>query len=195
MGRVRSFLVWRKGNNVWFLFPQNPSEYSKLILNGEQQSLRFTLQHQGLSLPFNYTMKEKSVYSLIVFEAEGSLSSHLVSVGVKCKYSINSMAVVIQWGNRLINLFTQCNVCLIALRWSKPDFLASGIGSAHISAGWLIEVLWHLRDSGHTLIQWMLHWESRVVPARQQSSRKLRKQRARDFPWRWFYKAKMLKRL
>uniref|UniRef100_A0A8B9QCV4 Solute carrier family 15 member 2 n=1 Tax=Apteryx owenii TaxID=8824 RepID=A0A8B9QCV4_APTOW len=69
----------------------NPAEYSKLILNGEQQSLHFTLQHQGLSLGFNYTVKEKSVYSLIVFEAEGSLSSRLVSVGVKCKYSINSM--------------------------------------------------------------------------------------------------------
>uniref|UniRef100_A0A8C0U8R1 Solute carrier family 15 member 2 n=1 Tax=Cyanistes caeruleus TaxID=156563 RepID=A0A8C0U8R1_CYACU len=71
---------------------QNPAEYSKLILNGEQQSLHFTLQHQGLTLVFNYTVKEKSVYSLIVFEAEGSLSSRLVSVGVKCKYSINSMA-------------------------------------------------------------------------------------------------------
>uniref|UniRef100_A0A8C5NTM5 Solute carrier family 15 member 2 n=1 Tax=Junco hyemalis TaxID=40217 RepID=A0A8C5NTM5_JUNHY len=78
---------------VYFL-PQNPAEYSKLILNGEQQSLHFTLQHQGLTLAFNYTVKEKSVYSLIVFEAEGSLSSRLVSVGVKCKYSINSMAVI-----------------------------------------------------------------------------------------------------
>uniref|UniRef100_A0A8C0B3R9 Solute carrier family 15 member 2 n=8 Tax=Neoaves TaxID=3078114 RepID=A0A8C0B3R9_9AVES len=58
---------------------QNPAEYSKLILNGEQQSLRFTLQHQGLSLAFNYTVKEKSVYSLIVFEAEGSLSSRLIT--------------------------------------------------------------------------------------------------------------------
>lgn len=84
-----------------------PAEYSKLILNGEQQSLHFTLQHQGLTLAFNYTVKEKSVYSLIVFEAEGSLSSRLVSVGVKCKYSINSMAVMLQWGNRLINSFAQ----------------------------------------------------------------------------------------
>uniref|UniRef100_A0A8C5JTB9 Solute carrier family 15 member 2 n=1 Tax=Junco hyemalis TaxID=40217 RepID=A0A8C5JTB9_JUNHY len=83
------------------------TEYSKLILNGEQQSLHFTLQHQGLTLAFNYTVKEKSVYSLIVFEAEGSLSSRLVSVGVKCKYSINSMAVMLQWGNRLINSFAQ----------------------------------------------------------------------------------------
>nr|XP_009666164.1 PREDICTED: solute carrier family 15 member 2 isoform X4 [Struthio camelus australis] len=58
---------------------QNPAEYSKLILNGEQQSLHFTLQHQGSSLAFNYTVKEKSVYSLIVFEAEGSLSSRLVT--------------------------------------------------------------------------------------------------------------------
>ncbi|XP_027652291.1 solute carrier family 15 member 2 isoform X5 [Falco naumanni] len=58
---------------------QKPAEYSKLILNGEQQSLRFTLQHQGLSLAFNYTVKEKSVYSLIVFEAEGSLSSRLIT--------------------------------------------------------------------------------------------------------------------
>ncbi|XP_030344237.1 solute carrier family 15 member 2 isoform X2 [Strigops habroptila] len=58
---------------------QNPAEYSKLILNGEQQSLRFTLQYQGLSLPFNYTVKEKSVYSLIVFEAEGNLSSRLIT--------------------------------------------------------------------------------------------------------------------
>uniref|UniRef100_A0A8C3V8Y6 Solute carrier family 15 member 2 n=1 Tax=Catharus ustulatus TaxID=91951 RepID=A0A8C3V8Y6_CATUS len=58
---------------------QNPAEYSKLILNGEQQSLHFTLQHQGLTLAFNYTVKEKSVYSLIVFEAEGSLSSHLIT--------------------------------------------------------------------------------------------------------------------
>ncbi|XP_067155398.1 solute carrier family 15 member 2 isoform X5 [Apteryx mantelli] len=57
----------------------NPAEYSKLILNGEQQSLHFTLQHQGLSLGFNYTVKEKSVYSLIVFEAEGSLSSRLIT--------------------------------------------------------------------------------------------------------------------
>ncbi|XP_072197498.1 solute carrier family 15 member 2 isoform X3 [Excalfactoria chinensis] len=58
---------------------QNPDEYSHLILNGEQQSLRFILQHQGSSLAFNYTMKEKTVYSLIVFEAEGSLSSRLIS--------------------------------------------------------------------------------------------------------------------
>uniref|UniRef100_A0A8C3PX97 Solute carrier family 15 member 2 n=1 Tax=Chrysolophus pictus TaxID=9089 RepID=A0A8C3PX97_CHRPC len=58
---------------------QNPDEYSHLILNGEQQSLRFILQHQGSSLAFNYTVKEKSVYSLIVFEAEGSLSSHLIT--------------------------------------------------------------------------------------------------------------------
>uniref|UniRef100_A0A663N5Y9 Solute carrier family 15 member 2 n=1 Tax=Athene cunicularia TaxID=194338 RepID=A0A663N5Y9_ATHCN len=58
---------------------QNPVEYSKLILNGEEQSLRFTLQHQGLSLDFNYTVKEKSVYSLIVFEADGSLSSRLIT--------------------------------------------------------------------------------------------------------------------
>uniref|UniRef100_A0A8C0UA04 Solute carrier family 15 member 2 n=1 Tax=Cyanistes caeruleus TaxID=156563 RepID=A0A8C0UA04_CYACU len=58
---------------------QNPAEYSKLILNGEQQSLHFTLQHQGLTLVFNYTVKEKSVYSLIVFEAEGSLSSRLIT--------------------------------------------------------------------------------------------------------------------
>ncbi|XP_071602770.1 solute carrier family 15 member 2 isoform X5 [Heliangelus exortis] len=58
---------------------QNPAEYSKLILNGEQQSLLFTLQHQGLSLVFNYTVKEKTVYSLIIFEAEGSLSSRLVT--------------------------------------------------------------------------------------------------------------------
>uniref|UniRef100_A0A674GY51 Solute carrier family 15 member 2 n=1 Tax=Taeniopygia guttata TaxID=59729 RepID=A0A674GY51_TAEGU len=58
---------------------QNPAEYSKLILNGEQQSLHFTLQHQGLTLAFNYTVKEKSVYSLIVFAAEGSLSSHLIT--------------------------------------------------------------------------------------------------------------------
>uniref|UniRef100_A0A8D2MBN4 Solute carrier family 15 member 2 n=1 Tax=Zonotrichia albicollis TaxID=44394 RepID=A0A8D2MBN4_ZONAL len=57
----------------------NPAEYSKLILNGEQQSLHFTLQHQGLTLAFNYTVKEKSVYSLIVFEAEGSLSSRLIT--------------------------------------------------------------------------------------------------------------------
>ncbi|KAI1237310.1 hypothetical protein IHE44_0014575 [Lamprotornis superbus] len=57
---------------------QNPAEYSKLILNGEQQSLHFTLQHQGLTLSFNYTVKEKSVYSLIVFEAEGNLSSRLI---------------------------------------------------------------------------------------------------------------------
>jgi len=102
------------------------------MLNGEQQSLRFTLQHQGLSLAFNYTVKEKSVYSLIVFEAEGSLSSHLVSVGVKCKYSINSMAVMIQWGNGLINSFAQLR-CLSDC--SKPDFLASGTGSVHITAG------------------------------------------------------------
>lgn len=52
-------------------------------------------------------MKEKSVYSLIVFEAEGNLSSRLVSVGVKCKYSINSVTVMIQWDNRLINSFSQ----------------------------------------------------------------------------------------
>uniref|UniRef100_A0A8C5NT88 Solute carrier family 15 member 2 n=1 Tax=Junco hyemalis TaxID=40217 RepID=A0A8C5NT88_JUNHY len=91
----------------FYFLPQNPAEYSKLILNGEQQSLHFTLQHQGLTLAFNYTVKEKSVYSLIVFEAEGSLSSRLVSVGVKCKYSINSMAVMLQWGNRLINSFAQ----------------------------------------------------------------------------------------
>ncbi|KAM9548733.1 solute carrier family 15 member 2 isoform 3-T3 [Guaruba guarouba] len=58
---------------------QNPAEYSKLLLNGEQQSLRFTLRYQGLSLPFNYTVKEKLVYSLIVFEAEGNLSSHLIT--------------------------------------------------------------------------------------------------------------------
>uniref|UniRef100_A0A8C5JR85 Solute carrier family 15 member 2 n=1 Tax=Junco hyemalis TaxID=40217 RepID=A0A8C5JR85_JUNHY len=99
-------LNFTKCNQVYFL-PQNPAEYSKLILNGEQQSLHFTLQHQGLTLAFNYTVKEKSVYSLIVFEAEGSLSSRLVSVGVKCKYSINSMAVMLQWGNRLINSFAQ----------------------------------------------------------------------------------------
>ncbi|XP_048809814.1 solute carrier family 15 member 2 isoform X6 [Lagopus muta] len=58
---------------------QNPDEYSRLILNGEQQSLHFILQHQGSSLAFNYTVKEKSVYSLIVFEAEGSLSSRLIT--------------------------------------------------------------------------------------------------------------------
>ncbi|XP_058277393.1 solute carrier family 15 member 2 isoform X2 [Hirundo rustica] len=58
---------------------QNPADYSKLILNGEQQSLHFMLQHQGLTLAFNNTVKEKSVYSLIVFEAEGSLSSHLIT--------------------------------------------------------------------------------------------------------------------
>uniref|UniRef100_A0A8B9QDT3 Solute carrier family 15 member 2 n=1 Tax=Apteryx owenii TaxID=8824 RepID=A0A8B9QDT3_APTOW len=97
VGRVRAFLKRRKCITKLVFFPQNPAEYSKLILNGEQQSLHFTLQHQGLSLGFNYTVKEKSVYSLIVFEAEGSLSSRLVSVGVKCKYSINSMAVMIQW--------------------------------------------------------------------------------------------------
>ncbi|XP_040417712.1 solute carrier family 15 member 2 isoform X3 [Cygnus olor] len=57
----------------------NPAEYSNLILNGEQQNLHFVLQHQGLSLTFNYTAKEKSVYSLIVFEAEGSLSSRLIT--------------------------------------------------------------------------------------------------------------------
>uniref|UniRef100_A0A8B9VF67 Solute carrier family 15 member 2 n=1 Tax=Anas zonorhyncha TaxID=75864 RepID=A0A8B9VF67_9AVES len=58
---------------------QDPAEYSNLILNGEQQNLHFILQHQGLSLTFNYTVKEKSVYSLIVFEAEGSLSSRLIT--------------------------------------------------------------------------------------------------------------------
>ncbi|XP_066855300.1 solute carrier family 15 member 2 isoform X6 [Anser cygnoides] len=57
----------------------NPAEYSNLILNGEQQNLHFILQHQGSSLTFNYTVKEKSVYSLIVFEAEGSLSSRLIT--------------------------------------------------------------------------------------------------------------------
>uniref|UniRef100_U3I5Y9 Solute carrier family 15 member 2 n=1 Tax=Anas platyrhynchos platyrhynchos TaxID=8840 RepID=U3I5Y9_ANAPP len=58
---------------------QDPAEYSNLILNGEQQNLHFILQHQGLSFTFNYTVKEKSVYSLIVFEAEGSLSSRLIT--------------------------------------------------------------------------------------------------------------------
>uniref|UniRef100_A0A8B9QB87 Solute carrier family 15 member 2 n=1 Tax=Apteryx owenii TaxID=8824 RepID=A0A8B9QB87_APTOW len=91
--------------NMFFVIKHTDPIYSKLILNGEQQSLHFTLQHQGLSLGFNYTVKEKSVYSLIVFEAEGSLSSRLVSVGVKCKYSINSMAVMIQWTNQEILYF------------------------------------------------------------------------------------------
>uniref|UniRef100_A0A8C2UJA6 Solute carrier family 15 member 2 n=1 Tax=Coturnix japonica TaxID=93934 RepID=A0A8C2UJA6_COTJA len=58
---------------------QSPDEYSHLILNGEQQSLQFILQHQGSSLAFNYTMKEKTVYTLIVFEAGGNLSSRLIS--------------------------------------------------------------------------------------------------------------------
>uniref|UniRef100_A0A8B9QB97 Solute carrier family 15 member 2 n=1 Tax=Apteryx owenii TaxID=8824 RepID=A0A8B9QB97_APTOW len=96
-----AFTGRRKCITKLVFFPQNPAEYSKLILNGEQQSLHFTLQHQGLSLGFNYTVKEKSVYSLIVFEAEGSLSSRLVSVGVKCKYNLSEICFLCRFINGL----------------------------------------------------------------------------------------------
>ncbi|XP_019409847.1 PREDICTED: solute carrier family 15 member 2 isoform X1 [Crocodylus porosus] len=59
---------------------QDPAEYSKLILSSEQQTLRFNLQETpGSASAFNYTVQEKSVYSLIVYKAGGSISSRLIT--------------------------------------------------------------------------------------------------------------------
>ncbi|XP_032619532.1 solute carrier family 15 member 2 isoform X2 [Chelonoidis abingdonii] len=58
---------------------QDPAKYSKLMLNGAQQNLDFELQSQGSVSTFYHTVQEKSVYSLIVYKSEGSLSSHLIA--------------------------------------------------------------------------------------------------------------------
>ncbi|XP_006036704.2 solute carrier family 15 member 2 isoform X1 [Alligator sinensis] len=59
---------------------QDPAEYLKLILSGKQQTLRFNLQETpGPASAFNYTVEEKSVYSLIVYKAGGSISSRLIT--------------------------------------------------------------------------------------------------------------------
>ncbi|XP_053139525.1 solute carrier family 15 member 2 isoform X2 [Hemicordylus capensis] len=57
---------------------QDPADYSKLILNSDQQSVLFKIQDQESPSIFNHTIHEKSMYSLIVYKAEGSLTSHLV---------------------------------------------------------------------------------------------------------------------
>ncbi|XP_054828987.1 solute carrier family 15 member 2 [Eublepharis macularius] len=57
---------------------QDPDGYSELILTGAQQSLRFRIQYRGSSFTFNHTVQEKSVYSLIVYKAEGNLTSYLI---------------------------------------------------------------------------------------------------------------------
>ncbi|KAL8183146.1 UNVERIFIED_CONTAM: hypothetical protein K2H54_019784 [Gekko kuhli] len=57
---------------------QDPDDYSKLILTGAQQSLPFRIQYQGSSFTFNHTVQEKFLYSLIVYKAEGNLTSYLI---------------------------------------------------------------------------------------------------------------------
>ncbi|XP_060117850.1 solute carrier family 15 member 2 isoform X2 [Heteronotia binoei] len=56
----------------------DPDDYSKLILTGSQQSLPFRIQYQGSYFTFNHTVQEKLIYSLIVYKAEGNLTSCLI---------------------------------------------------------------------------------------------------------------------
>uniref|UniRef100_A0A8C8SPA6 Solute carrier family 15 member 2 n=1 Tax=Pelusios castaneus TaxID=367368 RepID=A0A8C8SPA6_9SAUR len=57
---------------------QDPSEYSKLILNGTQQNLLFKMESNGLNSTSPHAVQEKSVYSLIVFQSEGNMLSYLI---------------------------------------------------------------------------------------------------------------------
>ncbi|KAJ7345891.1 hypothetical protein JRQ81_001841 [Phrynocephalus forsythii] len=57
---------------------QDPEGYAKLILNSNQQGLHFEIRYQGSLFTFNHTVQEMTVNSLIVYEAEGSLTSQLV---------------------------------------------------------------------------------------------------------------------
>ncbi|XP_053837720.1 solute carrier family 15 member 2 isoform X4 [Vidua macroura] len=122
---------------------QNPAEYSKLILNGEQQSLNFTLQHQGLTLAFNYTVKEKSVYSLIVFEAEGSLSSRLISGGAVEKWKsedikANNVHMAWQLPQYLLISAGEVMFSITGLAFSYSQSPASM--KSVLQAGWLLTV-------------------------------------------------------
>ncbi|XP_053259700.1 solute carrier family 15 member 2 isoform X1 [Podarcis raffonei] len=77
---------------------QDPAEYTKLILRDGQQNLHLKIQYQGSSFMFNSTAHEKSVYSLIVYKVERSLTSHLIkdmggkpSEGMSAVRFINSL--------------------------------------------------------------------------------------------------------
>uniref|UniRef100_A0A8D0HQR7 Solute carrier family 15 member 2 n=1 Tax=Sphenodon punctatus TaxID=8508 RepID=A0A8D0HQR7_SPHPU len=59
---------------------QDPANYSKLMLNGAQQSLHFALQYQGTPFAFNQTVVEQLVYSLIVYnKAGGGIAGQLIT--------------------------------------------------------------------------------------------------------------------
>ncbi|KAJ6665476.1 hypothetical protein lerEdw1_003317 [Lerista edwardsae] len=89
---------------------QDPIEYSKLILNSDQQSLHFTMQSQGSSSMFNHTVQEKTLYSLIVYTAEGILTSRLIKdMGEK---PMEGMAAVSMPPGRYVMLyFTLFSFC------------------------------------------------------------------------------------
>ncbi|KAL7991799.1 hypothetical protein Chor_016055 [Crotalus horridus] len=58
---------------------QDPAEYSRLILNSDQQLLHFKIQHQGLSSTFSHLIHEKSLNSLIIYKRGGNLTTNIVS--------------------------------------------------------------------------------------------------------------------
>ncbi|XP_039186068.1 solute carrier family 15 member 2 isoform X1 [Crotalus tigris] len=57
---------------------QDPAEYSRLILNSDQQLLHFKIQHQGLSSTFSHLIHEKSLNSLIIYKRGGNLTTNII---------------------------------------------------------------------------------------------------------------------
>uniref|UniRef100_A0A670YA30 Solute carrier family 15 member 2 n=1 Tax=Pseudonaja textilis TaxID=8673 RepID=A0A670YA30_PSETE len=58
---------------------QDPAEYSRLILNSDQQFIQVKIQHQGLSSTCNHSINEMSVNSLIIYKRGGNLTTKKVS--------------------------------------------------------------------------------------------------------------------
>ncbi|XP_077176599.1 solute carrier family 15 member 2 isoform X2 [Paroedura picta] len=103
---------------------QDPDGYSKLILSGAQQSLPFRIQYQGSSFTFNHTVQEKLLYSLIVYKAEGNLTSRLIE-DMREKPSEGMTAI------RFINTLAQdVNITL-----DKEEFVKSYSASDY----WIVE--------------------------------------------------------
>ncbi|ETE66471.1 Solute carrier family 15 member 2 [Ophiophagus hannah] len=57
---------------------QDPAEYSRLILNSNQQFIQVKIQHQGLSSTCNHSIDEMSVHSLIIYKRGGNLTTNII---------------------------------------------------------------------------------------------------------------------
>uniref|UniRef100_A0A8C6VG82 Solute carrier family 15 member 2 n=1 Tax=Naja naja TaxID=35670 RepID=A0A8C6VG82_NAJNA len=57
---------------------QDPAEYSRLILNSDQQFIQVKIQHQGLSSTCNHSIDEMSVNSLIIYKRGGNLTTNII---------------------------------------------------------------------------------------------------------------------